>query len=339
MNHRLLTTWLAICALCFLAITGCASDLTPNPKAGDISTAIPLNLGFSRHPSYLPWFVAKQEDLFSTYHQNIDAKWFEDYGASVDALQSGLLDLNPQSAIDTIRSVSAGADLAIVMVSDRSMGNEKIIANDTIRTVADLKGKKVVLARGGAHELLLLLGLQKAQFSLDDVTIQILDAQAATEAFLTGNADAIGLSAPYTTRALARQGARELWSSANFPGLFFNTLSASRQAIEQYPQKVQGAIDVWFKTLDWMEENPLKTHEMMADRSQVSIDDFQGYELQTKRLSLDDNESYFRAQNTLDSFPVALETIGQLLLESGEINSKPDVSKLLEAKFVGTRSN
>ena len=78
---------------------------------------------------------------------------------------------------------------------------------------------------------------------------------------------------------------------------------------------------------------------MIADRSQVSIDDFQGYELQTKRLSLDDNESYFRAQNTLDSFPVALETIGQLLLESGEINSKPDVSKLLEAKFVGTRSN
>ena len=339
MNHRRLTTWLAICALCFLAITGCASDLTPNPKAGDISTAIPLNLGFSRHPSYLPWFVAKQEDLFSTYSENIDAKWFEDYGASVDALESGLLDLNPQSAIDTIRSVAAGADLAIVMVSDRLMGNEQIIGNDTIRTVADLKGKKVALARGGDRELLLLLGLQKAQLSLDDVTIQILDAEAATEAFLTGNVDAIGLSAPYTTRALARQGARELWSSANFPGLFFNTLSASRQAIEQYPQKVQGAIDVWFKTLDWMQENNQKTHEMMAERAKVSSEDFQSYELKIKRLSLGENENYFRAQNTLDSFPVALETIGQLLLESGTIESKPDIKKLLEARFVRTRSD
>ena len=339
MNHRLLTTWLAICALCFLAITGCASDLTPNPKAGDISTAIPLNLGFSRHPSYLPWFVAKQEDLFSTYHQNIDAKWFEDYGASVDALESGLLDLNPQSAIDTIRSVSAGADLAIVMVSDRSMGNEQIIANNTIRTVADLKGKKVALARGGAYELLLLLELQKAQLSLDDVTIQILDAEAATEAFLTGNVDAIGLGAPYNTRALARQGSRELWSSANFPGLFFNTLSASRQSIEQYPQKIQGAIDIWFKTLDWMQDNSLKTNEIMADRSKVSIDNFQGYELKMKRLTIGENERYFRAQNTLDSFPVALETIGQLLLESGTIESKPDIKKLLEARFVSIHSD
>ncbi|MBE9039551.1 aliphatic sulfonate ABC transporter substrate-binding protein [Oscillatoriales cyanobacterium LEGE 11467] len=336
MNHRPIRIWLALCLFCLLVVTGCASSLTPNPKAGDISAAVPLNVGFSRNPSYLPWLVAKEEDLFKSLHQNIDAKWFEDYGTSVEALASGLLDLNSQSASDTIYSVAEGADLSIVLAIDRSMGNEKIIASDAIQTTADLKGKKIALAEGVAHHLLLLLGLQKAKLTLNDVVIQTLDSEAATEAFTTGKVDVIGISAPYTTFALARNGSRELWSSVNFPGLFFNTLSVDRQTLDRYPEKIEGAIEAWSRTLKYMQEHRDRAYEIMSDRADVSIETFKSYDSALKRLNLEENAIDFRSKNTLDSFSLALETISQLLLESGTIETKPEVAQLLDRRFVDT---
>ncbi|MDY6938098.1 MAG: aliphatic sulfonate ABC transporter substrate-binding protein [Cyanobacteriota bacterium] len=334
MNLRPLRTWLVLCCLCLWVLTGCTSSLAPDPKAGDISTAVPLNLGFSPNPSYLPWLVARKEDLFEARQQNIDAKWFEEYGEAVAALESGLLDLNPQSAIDTIRSVAAGADLSIVLVSDRSMGNEKIIASDAIQTIADLKGKKIALARGAAHHLLLFIGLQRAKLSLEDVEIEVLDAEQAVEAFVSGEVEAIGLSAPHTTFALARNGSRELWSSVNFPGLFFNTLSVRRQILDRYPEKVRGAVEVWFETLDFIRENPEKTEEMMADRADVTIEQYRNYDSRFKSLSLAENSVLFESDKTLDSFPVALKTLAQLLVESGSIELRPELTTLLNRQFL-----
>ncbi|MGB3240925.1 MAG: hypothetical protein WBB29_21745 [Geitlerinemataceae cyanobacterium] len=99
----------------------CASNPAPTP--GEIAAAIPANVGFSNRPTWLSWEVARQKQFFQQYQTNVDLKWFDGYAESVIALESGLLDANTQTLADTIRSIAAGEDWAIVLVTDATNSN------------------------------------------------------------------------------------------------------------------------------------------------------------------------------------------------------------------------
>jgi NitT/TauT family transport system substrate-binding protein len=75
--------------------------------------------------------------------------------------------------------VAGGADLQVVLTNDISSGNDQIIAGPGIRTVADLKGKKVAAEQGTVDHYLLLLGLKKARISEKDITFVPLETGAA----------------------------------------------------------------------------------------------------------------------------------------------------------------
>ncbi|MCG8348116.1 MAG: aliphatic sulfonate ABC transporter substrate-binding protein [Chloroflexales bacterium] len=298
-----------------------------------------IRIGFSAWPGWIPWQVAVEKDLFAQNGVNVEMVWFEGYLDSINAFASGRLDGNSQTLNDTLSSVAAGADQVIVLVNDNSTGNDQIIVSAEINNVADLAGKTVAAELGTVDHFLLLLGLRDAGISQTDINFQPLETGAAAAAFVAGQLDAVGVFAPFTTRALQREGSKVLFSSADYPGAIPDHLVLSRALVNERPDDVQKIIQTWYDTLAYIEANPDEAYAIMAERAGVSVEDYRTYDEGTTIFSVQDNLNAFSPGDSMAHLPYAAQQIADFLVENELAASAPDVSQLFDDRFVQTYAN
>lgn len=319
-------------------IVGCtnpASYIKTTNETGSTSAAAgAVRLGFSAWPGWFPWQVAQEEGIFEQNNVAVDLKWFDGYLESINTLTAGQIDANSQTLGDTVSSVSGGADQVVVLVNDNSTGNDKVIVAEEINSVADLKGKKVAAEEGTVDHFLLLLGLEKANVSEQDIQFVPLETGKAAAAFVAGQVDAVAVFAPFTTQALKRPGSKELFSSKDFPGAISDHLVFRRKYIEENPDKVQAVVDSWFATLDFIQTNQDKAYEIMAKRGGVSVEEYKEYADGTKIFTVEENLKAFQPANDMSSLIFAADEMSNFLVDAGLAAQKPDTSTLFDDRFV-----
>ncbi|NEP00971.1 MAG: ABC transporter substrate-binding protein [Symploca sp. SIO2E9] len=337
MKIRSLVTWFTIFVVSLTIAVSCTPS-QPTSDAGNSesspSATAAVKMGFSAWPGWFPWQVAKEEKLFEANNVKVDLKWFDGYLESIKSLAAGQLDANTQTLNDTISSVAAGSEQVIVLVNDNSTGNDKIIVSEDIKTISDLKGKKIAVEEGTVDHFLLLLGLEQEGLSPEDVDIQPLETGAAAAAFVAGQVDGVGVFAPFTTQALKRPGSKELFSSVDFPGAIPDHLVVTRKMIEERPQDVQGLVNTWFTTLDFMAKNSEKSTNILAKRAGVTVEEYKEYDAGTTIFSLEDNLKAFESNNNMTSLPFAAQKISDFLVKTNLVETAPDLSKIFDAQFV-----
>ena len=118
-----------------------------------------ITIGYSAWPGWFPLAVADEAGIFKKNGLDVDLKYFADYIASLDAMVAGKLDANTQTLNDTMASVAGGSKQAIIAVNDNSAGNDAIICDKSITSVAAMKGNTVAAEEGVVDHFLLLQGL------------------------------------------------------------------------------------------------------------------------------------------------------------------------------------
>lgn len=321
--------WLASALLACLgfSLTACGGGA---PGASDQ----PVRIGYSAWPGWFPWKVSEEKGLFKAAAVPVTLTWFDGYLDSINALNAGQLDCNSQTLNDTLSSIAAGADLQVVLTNDISSGNDQVIVGPGIRSVADLKGKKVAAEQGTVDHYLLLLGLSKARLTDKDIQFVPLETGAAAAAFVAGKVDAVGVFAPFTTQALKRPGSRTLFSSREFPGAISDHLVCQRSFVARHPEKIQKIVNSWFATLAAIQADPSGTTAIMATRAAVSPADYRAYDAGTSIYTLEQNRQAFRPGTTMRSLPYAAEQISGFLQAVGLAKSPPKLDGVLEPKFV-----
>ncbi len=320
-RRRLLATLLLL-GLGATTLTACGGGGTPDGA---------VRIGYSAWPGWIPWKVTEEKGLFGI---PVTLQWFDGYLDSINALNAGQLDCNSQTLNDTISSIAGGADLQVVLTNDNSTGNDQIIVAEGIKTVADLKGKRVAAEEGTVDHYLLLLGLEKAGLSADDITFVPLETGAAAAAFVAGQVDAVGVFAPFTTQALKRPGSSTLFSSADFPGAISDHLVCRREFVEANPEKIQQVVNAWFATLAEMKANPETSLAILSARGGVSEEEYKAYEAGTTLFSLEDNLRALQPGTTMASLPFAAEQISGFLQQVGLAKSPPNLEGLFEDRFL-----
>jgi NitT/TauT family transport system substrate-binding protein len=322
-------------SLTALALAGVvASSVGACSKSDPTASEAPVRIGYSAWPGWFPWKVSEEKGLFTAAGVPVTLTWFDGYLDSINALNAGQLDCNSQTLGDTISSVAGGADLQVVLTNDISTGNDQIIAAPGIRTVADLKGKRVAAEEGTVDHYLLLLGLKKARISEKDITFVPLETGAAAAAFVAGKVDAVGVFAPFTTQALKRPGSTTLFSSKDFPGAISDHLVCNREFVAKNPEKVQKIVNSWFATLTQIKAEPGPSLAILAKRAGVSEADYKAYDAGTTIYSLEQNRQVFKPGTTMTSLPFAAEQISGFLQAVGLAKTAPKLEGLLEPTFV-----
>ncbi|STQ45967.1 Putative aliphatic sulfonates-binding protein precursor [Ewingella americana] len=126
--------------------------------------------------------------------------------------------------------------------------------NSPIKTVADLKGKRVALNKGSDVNYLLVSALENAGLKYKDVTPVYLPPSDARAAFQRGAVDAWVIWDPYLAEVETHEKARLV---KNAEGLVphYTFYLASRKFADTYPQTAEKVVDELKQLSDW----PTKT--------------------------------------------------------------------------------
>lgn len=166
--------------------------------------------------------VSYMKEIAPKYNLRIDERMFAK-GIDINpAIVAGEIDASAAALDAAIAGRAQGVPIYVVAGFARGGARIVVAANSGIRSLKDLKGKKVGVARGGAQEVLLLAELAKAGLTWSDkpgkdVLVLYLPFADLNQALMARNIDAMCQSEPYSSQAINRKFGVELLKPYDTP--------------------------------------------------------------------------------------------------------------------------
>jgi sulfonate transport system substrate-binding protein len=174
----------------------------------------------------------------------------------LEAINAGAIDFGQTGETPPIFAQAATADFVYIAHEPPAPQGEAVLVpkDSPIKSVADLKGKKVALNKGSNVHYLLIKLLEKFGVKYSDITPVFLAPADARAAFETGAVDAWVIWDPYQASAEVTLAARTL---ADGTGVVPNNqfYLARKAFAEANPQIVDAVIDAVVATDRWAEGN------------------------------------------------------------------------------------
>jgi len=144
----------------------------------------------------------------------IQVKWAEFPGGPqlLEALNAGSVDLGVTGETPPIFAQAAGADLVYIANEPAAPEGEGIVVknNSPIKSLKDLKGKRVALNKGSNVHYLLVKALENAGLKYSDITPVFLNPADGRAAFENGSVDAWAIWDPFFAAAQKQLDARSI---------------------------------------------------------------------------------------------------------------------------------
>jgi len=146
--------------------------------------------------------IARQQAILEKHFaaRGIAVKWveFSSGPPMMEAMSSGSVDLGAVGDAPPIFAQAAGGNIVYVAGSPVSNGQGILVQGDSgIRTLADLRGKRIGVGKGTSAHNLLIAALEKAGLKYDDITPVYLSPPDAGPAFANHSIDAWAIWDPY----------------------------------------------------------------------------------------------------------------------------------------------
>jgi len=258
-------------------------------------SAAPLKVAYSDWPGWTAFAIAEQKGWFKDAGVEVELLWFE-YGPSMEAFTAGKVDAVMVTNGDGLVTGSGGAKNVAILITDYSNGNDMIVAKPGIKSLKDLKGKKIGIEVGFVEHLMLLNGLKKAGLTEADVELVPTPTNQTPQVLASGQVDAIAAWQPNSGQALkAVPGATAIYTSADEPGLIYDTVSVSPQSLAQRRADWVKFAKVWDKIVAYLADP--KTRDdgiaIMAARAGVDAKEYATFLPGTKLLTLAETAKIF----------------------------------------------
>jgi sulfonate transport system substrate-binding protein len=223
-------------------------------------------------PFNLPVMVEREKDTY--------AETFPDFEVSMVDLQTGprLLTALATGDLDIVQGVgdaafmvsfASGLDARIVAVNSRSPKAFGVVTNNPdVRTIADLRGKRVAGLRGSVVHEVLVGALGEHGMTEADVEFFPMPVATAASTLLAGRVDAALLVGVELLRA-CESGARVLADGeGRVRGL--SLVIASNRFIRDHRDAVDRYVEMRKKTVSYIEANPDEATAAASRRTRLS---------------------------------------------------------------------
>ena len=252
--------------------------------------ASPLKIGYSDWPGWVAWEIAIEKGMFKKAGVDVDFQWF-DYVASMDAFAAVQLDAVTMTNGDALVTGATGAQSVMILINDYSNGNDMVVAAPGIKSIKDLKGKKVGVEIGFVGHLLLLNGLEKAGLKESDVELVNVPTNETPQVLASGQVDAIVAWQPNSGQALSLvPGSKRIYSSADEPGLIYDVLAVSPASLAARRDDWMKVLKVWYQAVAFLNDPATREEaiSIMAARVGIPAKEYEGFISGTKILSLEE---------------------------------------------------
>lgn len=314
----------------------------------------PLVVGINTWAGHAPGLVANGGlDVNPNGHyakvHGLEVKFIliEDPAAKLAAFTQGRIDVMWDTvdswANEASRLAEQGQQGKSILMQDWSRGGDGIVATKAIRSVEDLKGKRIATTLyTPSHWLLLYLlsqsGLtpaERAQIEKDLVATS--EAPLAAAAFKAGKVDAAVTWEPDLSLSVAaRPDAHVLVSTSTATHIIADTLVARQELIEQAPETVQKFVHGWFDGIDMLKADPQAAYEVVAKALKLGPDDVSGMLSGLKLTHFADNALFYGLAGGKAHYESVFNSAFVIWRKKGVVSKAVEAREWADTRFIAS---
>lgn len=272
--------------------------------------------------------------------------WFEEAGLNVELINihgkfiesqqdfiNKKTDVHQLVLYDFVKFYEQGNQIKAVVDADITLGADGIVAKEDIKDVADLEGKTIGVIPNSFLEFMLDVALKKSDLSLEDVNLVEFYGEEI-DVFVNGDIDAIVTWEPFMSQAVKKSGGNKIFDTSEVQGVLSNVISFHQSFIDERPNDVQVYVNTWYRTTEFIKENPNEAFDIVADIYDVPVDDVSAFAKQVKILDLRDNEIAFSYATSFESLHGTSREINNFMIKQGITEKRLDGVDFLDSRFI-----
>ncbi len=252
-----------------------AAALTPlafnvPARAADLVKEIRLDYAYYSPSSLVLRRFGWLEDDFKK--DGVPVRWVLSAGSNraLEYLNAGSIDIGSTAGLAALLGRANGNPIRAPYIFSRPEWTALVVRQDSpIKTLADLKGKKIAATKGTDPYLFLLRALHTAGLTRNDIEhvgLQHADGRAALE---QGRVDAWAGLDPLMAASELDQGSRLLYRNVAFNTYGF--LNVREEFLIQHPQEVRRVIAGYERARKWIQANTTEAAKILSEEAKVSL--------------------------------------------------------------------
>jgi NitT/TauT family transport system substrate-binding protein len=240
-----------------------ALAVTPVVDAS-VALADTVKIAHSTWVGYGPLYIARDKGIFKKNGVDVELIVMEDPKERFPTLIADRIQMIASTVDTALLYLKKPTDFHYVVAIDDSDGGDGIVAVQDIKTVADLKGRRVAVNEGSVSEFYLNVLLAKAGLKESDLQTVNMTAADAGGAFVAKRVDAAVTWEPWLSRGKATDFGHLLVDSSTTPGLITDVIIVKTDWAAAHKSDVAAVVKSWNEAVAFYEEHPDDAIGIMA---------------------------------------------------------------------------
>ena len=280
-----------------------------------------LKIGISPWPGYEPLVLGMEKGFYSDL--DISIVRFATPTESFRALRDGVVDVAAFTADEVLHYRKP----KIFLVLDISNGGDAIVARKNIKTLDDLRGKKVCIEPSALGDYMIHRAMDFTQgLEVSELEISSEDIGNHVKLYKDGKFDAIVTYEPFKS-LLLKEGAHVVFDSSKIPNEIIDVLVTEEELFVKKQKSLKKLADGWFKTIEYIKNNKKEAMSRMASYEFISA---VAFEKAYDELIVPTRQENINMLGHSDkSYTHTLNRLSQLMLDKGTIDKHEDRSSLM----------
>jgi NitT/TauT family transport system substrate-binding protein len=234
-----------------------------------------LRVGFNSWPGYEYLYLLKTKGFDRELGFELELLTFNSLADARRSFERGELDVIATTVVETLfAKQNSLIDPKMFYVIDYSDGGDVILAQPSIRSVKELKGKTVGVETGSVCIYGLFRALQLNGMGLDDIKIKALDQDNIFKQMKLKSIEAAVTYVPFSLRLLKERPFNVLFTSRQIPGEMLDVFTATGKVMKERKSDLQKLVKAFDKARQYASQPHSDGFKIMADREGLSEADF-----------------------------------------------------------------
>jgi NitT/TauT family transport system substrate-binding protein len=297
-----------------------------------------LSCAYPFWPGFAPVHLANELGYFAEEGLTVNETFDDDRSNVLPALERGDIQCDMRTVGEHQgRPRTPETQGTIIGTIDISLGGDGVVADGSIKTAADLKGKVFAVEPNVPARLLAQLALKEHGLTFDDLEIRDIASADAIAVFADPEVAAAATYEPTLSQALKasnKPGAHILLSSKDYPGLITDIITARTDDLRKNPEMYRKFLRGIYRAIDYFNANHDEAVKIMAPHFKLTPEEYEEVLANLVYTPYEQAVEYMGSNGQRGKLHDLFDTVMQLNLENGAADAKLDSNQQIDNSVI-----
>lgn len=289
----------------------------------------PLRMASSPWPGYEPLYLAR--DLGYLEEDKVQLFELPSSDITMESFRNRSTDLATLTLDETLELIHDGTRLRIVQVLDISNGGDAVLASPGIKSLAEIKGKRIAMVNIPLGLYMLNRLLDKAGLARSDVEVFPMSETKQEVFYKQGKADVVITFDPVKSK-LQALGMKVIFDSSMIPNEIIDILVVHEDVYLQRRDEICDIAKQWAKTLAYMQSNKQDAAQRISKRLGVDVSEYDN--IMGGILLSDTNRNISMLGGDNPEIIQSAKKLSAVMLKEKQLSKPVDITSSIDKSFV-----